>query len=435
MKTSWKKTVFSIMTAFGTFGAMIVMQTAEIPRKDADYTVFVEPYQAFESPALENEVSRTSGLSVLQSERENSEATAFYIDPNTAGLTELMELKGVGEVLAKRILDFRSAGGQFYRIDDLSQVQGIGNSIIESNRERLRIDQIVTTAASSASTAGQTTPSFSSPSSQATPPSVSVQTAVSSAFISSTPKSTEQKTSTEKTTKTTTSSTAKTTKSQPETTRETTSATTTTTTIVTTTPEITTTPYQPAFPLDLNSAGERDLAYLPGIGPYLAWAIVDYRETAGPFYAIEDILKVPGIGEKKLEKMLGYIWVNTAGLPPQTSPVTSTAATTTPEMTTTPIISTTTVPDESTDEITGIDSSETEPTVSETEPPVYPVLDINVASAEEFAQLPGVDLTLGENIVLWRTAICLFVNVRELLYVDGMTESLLADIMPYLTVS
>lgn len=434
MKTSWKKTVFSIVAAFGTFGAMIVMQTAELPREDSGYTIFVEPYQAFESSALENdEVSRTSDLSVLQSERENSEETAFYVDPNTAGLTELMKLKGVGEVLAKRILDFRSAGGQFYRIDDLSQVQGIGNSIIESNRERLRIDQVATTAASSASTAGQTASSFSSPSSQTAPSAVSVQTTVSSAFTSSTPKSTEQKTSTEKTTKTTTSSTAKTTASQPETTV--TSATTTTTTIVTTTPEMTTTPYQPDFPLDLNSAGEQDLAYLPGIGPYLAWAIVDYRETAGPFYAIEDILKVPGIGEKKLEKMLGYIWVNTAGLPPQTSSVTSTAAATTPEMTTTPIISTTTVPEESTGEITSIDSSETEPTVSETEPPVYPVLDINVASAEEFAQLPGVDLTLGENIVLWRTAICLFVNVRELLYVDGMTESLLADIMPYLTVS
>lgn len=51
--------------------------------------------------------------------------------------------------------------------------------------------------------------------------------------------------------------------------------------------------------LNLNSADEKALESLPGIGPALAKRIVDYRNQQGPFNRIEDLRKVSGIGEKK----------------------------------------------------------------------------------------------------------------------------------------
>ena len=49
--------------------------------------------------------------------------------------------------------------------------------------------------------------------------------------------------------------------------------------------------------LDLNQASLSDLIALPQIGEGRAKAILEYREKQGRFHSIEDIKKVPGIGE------------------------------------------------------------------------------------------------------------------------------------------
>lgn len=52
------------------------------------------------------------------------------------------------------------------------------------------------------------------------------------------------------------------------------------------------------FPIDINKATERELEFLPGIGPAKAKAIIDFRNSVGGFNAITDLLNVKGIGEK-----------------------------------------------------------------------------------------------------------------------------------------
>lgn len=63
-------------------------------------------------------------------------------------------------------------------------------------------------------------------------------------------------------------------------------------------------------PLDLNTASAEELTALPGIGPELARRIVEYRETAGAFTTVEELLEVPGIGETKLAALEGRVIVN-----------------------------------------------------------------------------------------------------------------------------
>lgn len=58
-----------------------------------------------------------------------------------------------------------------------------------------------------------------------------------------------------------------------------------------------------AGPLDLNAADARALEALPGIGPSLAARIVEYRARHGPFRRVEDLLAVPGIGPRTLERL------------------------------------------------------------------------------------------------------------------------------------
>jgi competence protein ComEA len=52
-------------------------------------------------------------------------------------------------------------------------------------------------------------------------------------------------------------------------------------------------------PIMMNRATVKDFESLDGIGPVLASRIVTYRKINGPFTAVEDLLKVPGIGQSK----------------------------------------------------------------------------------------------------------------------------------------
>ena len=53
--------------------------------------------------------------------------------------------------------------------------------------------------------------------------------------------------------------------------------------------------------VNINTADADELDALPGIGPVLAQAILDYRAEHGDFTAAEELLLVKGIGEAKLE--------------------------------------------------------------------------------------------------------------------------------------
>ena len=67
------------------------------------------------------------------------------------------------------------------------------------------------------------------------------------------------------------------------------------------------------FPLNINTATIPELDELPGIGPVLAQRIVDYRTTYGGYKAVEELLKVNGIGDAKLMEIIDLITVETGG--------------------------------------------------------------------------------------------------------------------------
>ncbi len=62
-------------------------------------------------------------------------------------------------------------------------------------------------------------------------------------------------------------------------------------------------PFAYAETLDINSASASMLAdAINGIGDKKAQAIVQYRNTHGPFTSVDDLVSVKGIGPKTVEK-------------------------------------------------------------------------------------------------------------------------------------
>lgn len=64
---------------------------------------------------------------------------ADAIDINTADKATLMSvIKGVGEKRAEAIIAYREKNGPFKSIDELAEVSGIGQSIVDANRDVLK---------------------------------------------------------------------------------------------------------------------------------------------------------------------------------------------------------------------------------------------------------------------------------------------------------
>lgn len=61
------------------------------------------------------------------------------VNINTANKELLMTLSGIGEVRAEAIIDYRVYYGKFKSVDELLEVEGIGEKTLEKIRDRLTV--------------------------------------------------------------------------------------------------------------------------------------------------------------------------------------------------------------------------------------------------------------------------------------------------------
>jgi competence protein ComEA len=65
------------------------------------------------------------------------------------------------------------------------------------------------------------------------------------------------------------------------------------------------------LPVDVNAAGAHELAFVPGLSRSLAAAVVEDRDRNGRYAAVEELLRVRGLGPKRLARARPHL-----GAPP-----------------------------------------------------------------------------------------------------------------------
>jgi competence protein ComEA len=77
----------------------------------------------------------------VAAERRGDQVAATKADApvniNTAGVKQLMTLEGVGQKVAEKVVEYRTAHGPFKKPEEIRKVQGIGPALWEKNRERI----------------------------------------------------------------------------------------------------------------------------------------------------------------------------------------------------------------------------------------------------------------------------------------------------------
>ena len=74
-----------------------------------------------------------------QHDRAIQTATEEPININTATEAELVKLKGIGKNVARRIIEYREAHGEFKKPEDIRKVSGVGKVLWEQNRDRIAV--------------------------------------------------------------------------------------------------------------------------------------------------------------------------------------------------------------------------------------------------------------------------------------------------------
>ncbi len=185
------------------------------------------------------------------------------------------------------------------------------------------------------------------------------------------------------------------------------------------------------FPIDINSAGIDELKTLDGIGDAAASKIIEYRETYGSFKNREELLNVSGIGEKKLEKIYDFIFVeNESYDEPDNS---DSEIFSEPEIYDYNDYNNDDIRLEESDFSDEQDSiPETEPTEITTEE--FILINLNTALKEDFMKLPYVDENIADDIIELRNTIQYFSHPYELLMVESLTQQQVAEIIKFVTV-
>jgi competence protein ComEA len=110
--------------------------------------LFIDANSAARPPATQPAEMEVRPASARPAKGSKAAALHAPVNVNSASLSELQKLPGIGPKLAQRIIDERTLRGRFRSVDDLRRVSGIGPKTLEKVRPHVIVDAPLTVAGS-----------------------------------------------------------------------------------------------------------------------------------------------------------------------------------------------------------------------------------------------------------------------------------------------
>ena len=128
----WDSRVQQAVAAAGGATAGADLMRVNLAERVHDEQQVYVPFQGeLATPVLATPAERTAGADLP--------ALPGKININTASVTELETLPGIGPALAQRVVEYRQSNGPFRALEDIKNVKGIGDGIFAGIKDRITV--------------------------------------------------------------------------------------------------------------------------------------------------------------------------------------------------------------------------------------------------------------------------------------------------------
>ncbi|MGT2846724.1 helix-hairpin-helix domain-containing protein [Streptococcus massiliensis] len=111
-------------------------KSINLAQKVADEAVIYVAHEGEEAPNVTTQETKTEA----GKQSSTGSGKSNLVNLNTASLTDLQSVSGIGAKRAQDIIDYREANGKFSSVDDLKNVSGIGAKTLEKLKTYVTVD-------------------------------------------------------------------------------------------------------------------------------------------------------------------------------------------------------------------------------------------------------------------------------------------------------
>lgn len=99
-----------------------------------------ETHQIFETEYVNKNDTKKAETEIKETNESKNTSNGILVNINTASEKELEKINGIGQAIAKNIIEYRTKHGEFVHKEEIKNVKRIGDKLYEKIKDSITID-------------------------------------------------------------------------------------------------------------------------------------------------------------------------------------------------------------------------------------------------------------------------------------------------------